>query len=241
MQGTTQAMECRSGDAGSQPTIRSFRPPTPRDALDLLEQFGTTVVVQRDKEIHGQGEQASSCFRILSGCVRMVKLMEDGRRQIGEFLMAGDLLGFDALDTHVFAAEAVTDVVLRRYPRRMVDALAESNALLARRLRNLASVSLRMAHTQLLLLGRKTASERIATFLLEMAERLPKGAIQAHARVLDLPMSRTDMADHLGLTIETVCRVLAHLRRDGTIAIERGRVEIYDSVGLQQMATGPRH
>ena len=242
MQGTTQAMECRSGDAGSQqPTIRSFRPPTPRDALDLLEQFGTTIVVQRDKEIHGQGEQASSCFRILSGCVRMVKLMEDGRRQIGEFLMAGDLLGFDALDTHVFAAEAVTDVVLRRYPRRMVDALAESNTALARRLRNLTSVSLRMAHARLLLLGRKTASERIATFLLEMAERLPMGAARAHAHVMALPMSRTDMADHLGLTIETVCRVLAHLRRDGTIAIERGSVEIYDIAGLQQMASGPRH
>ena len=242
MQSTAQIMERRSGSAGSQPAIQSFKPPAfkppaPRDALDLLEQFGTTIAVQHDREIHGQGEQASSCFRILSGCVRTVKLLEDGRRQIGEFLMAGDLLGFDALDTYDFAAEAVSDVVLRRYPRRMVDALAESNALLARRLRNLASVSLRMAHTQLLLLGRKTASERIATFLLEMAERLP----HAHARVLDLPMSRTDMADHLGLTIETVCRVLAHLRRDGTIAIERGRVEIYDSVGLQQMATGPRH
>jgi CRP/FNR family nitrogen fixation transcriptional regulator len=241
MHGTAQAMERCSGDAGSRPAIQPFRPPAPRDALDLLEQFGTTIAVQRDREIHGQGEEASFCFQILSGCVRMVKLMEDGRRQIGEFLMPGDLLGFDALDTHDFAAEGVTDVVLRRYPRRMVDALAESNAALARRLRNLTSVSLRMAHTRLLLLGRKTASERIATFLLEMAERLPMGATRVRAGVLDLPMSRTDMADHLGLTIETVCRVLAHLRRDGTIAIERGSVEIYDNAGLQRIASEPRH
>jgi CRP/FNR family transcriptional regulator, anaerobic regulatory protein len=70
-----------------------------------------------------------------------------------------------------------------------------------------------------------------------MDDRLP----QVRAHVLDMPMSRTDMADHLGLTIETVCRVLAHLRRDGTIAIERGSVEIYDISGLQQMASGPRH
>jgi CRP-like cAMP-binding protein len=167
----------------------------------------------------------------------MVKLMEDGRRQIGEFLMVGDLLGFDALGTHDFAAEAVSDVVLRRYPRRMVDALAERNAQLARRLRDLTSISLRMAHTRLLLLGRKTASERIATFLLEMAERLP----QTRAGVLDMPMSRTDMADHLGLTIETVCRVLAHLRRDAAISIERGSIEILDCAGLQQMASEPRH
>ena len=232
-----QTMERRSGNANRQSAIRPFLQPAPRDALDLLEQFGATVSIQREHEIHGQGDRAASCYRILSGCVRIVKLMEDGRRQIGEFLMAGDLLGFDALETHDFAAEAVSDVVLRRYPRRMVDALAENNIGLARRLRDLTAVSLRTAHTRLMLLGRKTASERIATFLLEMAERLP----QARARVLDLPMSRTDMADHLGLTIETVCRILAHLRRDGTIGIERGRIEIRNSVSLQQMASEPRH
>jgi CRP-like cAMP-binding protein len=237
MQATMQTMVRYAGSGGSLAGTAGFRSPAPRDALDLLEQFGSTVSVQREQGIHGQGDKAVSCYRILSGCVRLVKLMEDGRRQVGEFLMAGDLLGFDALDTHDFAAEAVSDVMLRRYPRRMVDALAESNVGLARRLRDLTSVSLRTAHTRLLLLGRKTASERIATFLLEMAERLPR----VRAGVLDLPMSRTDMADHLGMTIETVCRVLAHLRRDGTIAIERGRIEIYDAVGLQQMASEPRH
>ena len=113
----------------------------------VLEQFGTTVSVQHDRQIHGQGDRADFCYRILSGCVRMVKLMEDGRRQIGEFLMAGDLLGFDALGIYDFAAEAVSDVVLRRYPRRMVEALAESNVALARRLRDMTSGSLRMAHT----------------------------------------------------------------------------------------------
>jgi CRP-like cAMP-binding protein len=217
--------------------IPPLMPLVPRNALDLLEQFGTTVSVRRDRQVHGQGDEADCCYRILSGCVRMVKLMEDGRRQIGEFLMAGDLLGFDALETYDFAAEAVSDVVLRRYPRRMVDALAESNMALTRRLRDEASISLRLAHTRLVLLGRKTASERIASFLLEMAERLPA----EHANVLDLPMGRTDIADHLGLTIETVCRVLAHLRRDGTLAIERSNITVRDSVALRQMASEPRH
>ena len=163
--------------------------------------------------------------------------MEDGRRQISEFLMPGDTLGFDALETYDFAAEAVSDVVLRRYPRRMVDALAERNISLARRLRDEISTSLRMAHTRLVLLGRKTASERISSFLLEMVERLP----QARANILDLPMSRTDMADHLGLTIETVCRVLAHLRRDGTITINRASILIRNTAALQQMASEMRH
>jgi len=237
MQITMQTIERRSGGTTRLPPIQPFMPSAPGDALNLLEHFGTTVTVQRDHEIYCQGESAGSCYRVLSGCVRIVKLMEDGRRQIGEFLMAGDLLGFEALETHDFAAEAVSDVVLRRYPRRMVDRLAESNVALARRLRDRTAISLRMAHTRLLLLGRKTASERIATFLLEMVERLP----QARARTLDLPMSRTDMADHLGLTIETVCRVLAHLRRDGTIAIDRSRIEIRDGTGLQQMASEARH
>ena len=230
----------------AQTTVRSFIPAgarpfvqaaPARDALDLLEQFGTTVSVQRDREVLAQGDQATWCYRVVSGCVRMVKLMEDGRRQVGEFLMAGDLLGFDALDTYDFAAEAVTDVVVRRYPRRAVDSLAESNLALARRLRDAASTSLRVAHARLVLLGRKTASEKIASFLVEMAERLP----QARAGVLDLPMSRTDMADHLGLTIETVCRVLAHLRREATITIERASITIRDRLALQEMASEPRH
>jgi CRP-like cAMP-binding protein len=212
-------------------------PLPPRDVLNLLEQFGTAVSLPHDREIHVEGNKAEFCYRIIAGCVRMVKLMEDGRRQIGEFLMAGDLLGFDALDCYDFTAEAVTDVVLRRYPRRMVDALAGTNLMLARRLRDMVSVSLRLAHTRLVLLGRKTASERMASFLLEMAERLP----HLRPNVFELPMGRTDIADHLGLTIETVCRLLGHLRRDGTIAIDRGNVSIRNMRALQQMASEPRH
>ena len=98
-------------------------------------------------------------------------------------------------------------------------------------------MSLRVAHGRLILLGRKTASERMASFLLEMAERLPERG----DCVVRLPMTRTDVADYLGMTIETVCRILAHLRRDGTIAIERGGIEIRDRVSLELMASEPRH
>src|SRR5262245_19330979 len=118
MQAIVQRIEEAGGGAVSRPGSH--------DALDLLEQFGTTLSVARDREVHGQGDPTAYCYRIVSGCVRTVKLMEDGRRQIGEFLMAGDLLGFDAIGTCDFAAEAVSDVVLRRYPRRAVDALSDS-------------------------------------------------------------------------------------------------------------------
>lgn len=210
--------------------------PAPRDPLDLLEQFGTTVTVERDRQIHGQGDEAESCYRVLRGCVRVVSLLEDGRRQVSEFLLPGDLLGFDSAGTHDFAAEAVTEVVLRRYPRRMVEALAERQLGLSCWLRGVAAVSLRIAHARLLMLGRKTASERLAGFLLEMSKRLVR-----KGEWIELPMSRTDMADHLGLTIETVCRLLAHLRREGTVDIGRGSIRIADRVALQQMALEARH
>jgi CRP-like cAMP-binding protein len=205
------------------------------DPLYLLTGYGMTITLPRDRELHAQGDRADFCYRIVSGCVRTIKLMEDGRRQVGGFLLAGDCLGFDALDTHDFAAQAVTDVVLRRYRRRETEALMERHASLARVLREMAARELRDAYDRILLLGRKTASERIATFLLEMAAR------QRGVGKVALPMSRTDIADHLGLTVETVCRMMTHLRRDGTIVIEPGQVELLCPAALHQMAADPRH
>jgi len=212
------------------------RQSTAPDALDLLEQFGTTVAVQREHEIHGQGDATEHCWRILSGCVRTVKLMEDGRRQVAEFSFPGDLLGLDDLGTHDFAAEAVTDVTLRRYPRRMVESLADSHASLARRLRSMALTNLRNAHERMVTLGRKTAVEKVASFVLEMQRRAAAGR-----RMVEVPMSRTDVADHLGLTVETVCRILAHLKREGTVKLHRTGVEVIDPVALRAAACDARH
>ena len=237
MHGTMQTVMQPTANANKHHAITPVERPAPRDALDLLEQFGATVTIRHDGEIVGQGDAAEFCYKILNGWVRRVKLMEDGRRQVCAFLMPGDLFGFDDLVTHDFAAEAVSDVVLRRYPRRLVEALADGRLALARRLRDLTAISLRTAHSHLMLLGRKSASERIASFLLEMAERLPE-----HGDcVVCLPMTRTDVADYLGMTIETVCRNLAQFRRDGTIAIERGGIAIRNRVSLEMMASEPRH
>ena len=101
----------------------------------------------------------------------------------------------------------------------------------------MTAISLCMAHTRLIQLSRTSAPERVVRFLLDMTERLSG----SHPTVLDLPMSRSDIADYLGMTIETVCRVLAHLRREGTVAIDRSRITIHDEVALQQMASEPRH
>jgi CRP-like cAMP-binding protein len=221
------------------------------DPLDLLAGCGMMISLPRDRELHAQGDQAEFCYRIVSGCVRTLKLMEDGRRQVGGFLFAGDCLGFDALDTHDLAAQTVSDVVLRRYRRREVEALADRHATLARFLREMAGRALRTAYERILLLGRKTASERIATFLLEMAARqagATAGVLPGERpgeypgeRKVALPMSRIDIADHLGLTVETVCRMMTHLRREGTVTAEPGQVELHNQAALHQMAADARH
>lgn len=201
------------------------------DALDLLEQFGTTVHVHRDGEIHADGEEAQFCYRVVKGCVRTVKLLEDGRRHVGAFFLPGEHFGLDDPDTYLFAAEAVTDVTLRRYPRRMVEALAESHLGLTRRLREFAVTNLRIAHAQLLMLGRKTAAERIASFLLDMDRRCGSQG----QSMLELPMNRADMADYLGLTVETICRILAQMKRDGVLTIMRAGIELRNRRALGEL------
>ena len=216
--------------------VDATRPATP-DAIDLLEEFGTTITVQRDHEIYAQGDNAAYCWKVLSGCVRTVKLMEDGRRQVGDFLLAGEHFGFDDLDTCEFAAEAVSDVTLRRYPRRLVESLADSNAALAHRLRDMTLTHLRNAYDRMVMLGRKTAMERVASFLLDLDHR----ATVPGRTQLELPMSRTDVADHLGLTVETVCRLLAHMKREGTIDVLRSGVALRDRLSLRALASDVRH
>ncbi len=180
------------------------------------------VQVDRDAEIIAQGDDAGYCFQVVEGCVRTVRLLEDGRRQIGEFLLAGDVFGLETVDAHEFAAEAVTPVTARRFRLSCVEERASNDSGFARTLRRHLAAQVRAARGRLIVLGRKTAAERIAGFLLEMNERLQATG----GTVIELPMSRADMADYLGLTIETVCRGLTDLRRHGTIAVERGRIAI---------------
>jgi CRP/FNR family transcriptional regulator, nitrogen fixation regulation protein len=196
--------------------------------LEPLAGVGVTVRAERDEEIVAQGDAAGYCYLIVSGCVRTVRLMEDGRRQVGEFLFPGDLFGWDALEEHDFGAEAVTPATVRRYPRRSLDALADRDPDFAQQLRRLTAGQLRAGRERLVLLGRKTASERIASFLLEMGRQM-----RAEGKgFIELPMSRSDIADYLGLTIETVCRGLTQFRRHGIIAVERSKVVVRDRRAL---------
>jgi CRP/FNR family nitrogen fixation transcriptional regulator len=193
------------------PAARSLR----QEALVILEQFGTSLTVRRGHHFYAAGDLATFGYRIARGTVRTVEVDAEGQRQITEFLLPPDLLGFDTLGAHHLSAEAVTETVVTRYPRRLIDSLAEQHSALALRLRDIALQTLQRAHETMFLLGRKSAGERIAAFLLALAEHGPGHS----AEVVELPMTRGDIADHLGLTIETVSRTMAQLGRDGTIAV----------------------
>jgi CRP/FNR family transcriptional regulator, nitrogen fixation regulation protein len=220
----------RSSTANPQGTSDSQR--AIPDALDLLEQFGSVVTIRRSREICRQGQPTEFCWRIVSGCARTVTLMEDGRRLIREFIWPGDMISRDDLGVHEFNAEAVTDLTLRRHPRRMVEVLAQSHAELGIRLRMLAAAKLRDARRQMTLLGRKTAMEKIASFLAEMDHR----STPTDSRLVELPMNRGDIADNLGMFVETISRILAQLHHNGIVAILRAGIELRDRVALRDLA-----
>jgi CRP/FNR family transcriptional regulator, nitrogen fixation regulation protein len=198
------------------------------DALVALERNGSRRTFARDEEVYGEGDPGDCWYKVVAGTVRITKLLVDGRRHIAEFCFSGDCFGFDNTPERVYAAEAVGEVVVMRFPRRATERLIDENPQLARRFCDMTMRDLAHAQTRMLLLGRMTAPERVASFLLEMFDRGDAG------RAVELPMSRTDIADYLGLTIETVCRVLSGFKRDGAIAIPTAhRIELRNRAALE--------
>ena len=177
-----------------------------------------------------EGDKADAVYEVLSGMVRLYKLLPDGRRQVTGFLGAGQLLGLSPEGSCVFTADTVTEVSLCRYQRAAFERLIDEVPGFARRLLAVTSHELRAAQDQMVLLGRKSASERVASFLLMLPGRTDE---------IDVPMTRGDIADHLGLTVETVSRTLTRLRQDGLIALPvPTRVRILDRNGLKKLAAG---
>ena len=203
------------------------------DALLALEQIGARRRFARDDEIYAEGDSADCWFKVIAGTVRVCKLMADGRRQIAEFFFSGECFGLDDHSERLFSAEAVGDVIVMRFPRAATQRLIGETPDLARQMCNMTLRSLAHAQTRMLLLGRMNASERVASFLLELAER------RDSQRNLDMPMSRNDIADYLGLTIETVCRTLSLFKHDGMIAIPSPhRIEFHDRDALEAVSQG---
>jgi CRP/FNR family nitrogen fixation transcriptional regulator len=192
---------------------------------------GVPISVGRNMEVYAEGEPAGHVYRVVSGVVRISKLLPDGRRQISAFHTAGDMFGFETDELHHASAEAVVPVKLVAYKWQSLLAEGTQSASLVRDLLNLTMIGLRRTQEHLLLLGRKNALERVAAFLLEMAKRAKPG------QVIELAMPRHDIADYLGLTLETVSRMFAELKALGAIRLEGARrVHLLDKERLAAMS-----
>lgn len=183
---------------------------------DPIELMGTMMSYPQGVEVYGEGEPAEYLYKIISGAVRTYTVLNDGRRQVGGFDLPGDLLGLEFSDEHTFSAETVTDTKLLVIKRSSLIALSARNTEVAHQLLTLTGVELKRMQDHVVLLI-KSAQERVATFLLDMADRM------SHENVLELPMLRQDIADYLGLTVETVSRTLTMLEASGAIKLETSR------------------
>lgn len=205
--------------------LRALAPEAAKPAL------GMTRTCLKGDSIFVQGGSADCFYKVLSGTVRTSQLLSDGRRQIDSFHLPGDIFGIETSGTHRFSADVVETATVIAYRRGRLDRLAAEDSDFAQQVVAAMMRSLERAQDHLLLLGRKSALEKIATFLLDMSARLPD---DDH---IDLPMSRIDIADHLGLTIETVSRSLTRLERQGMIALpdHRRSIILYNKSALRQL------
>lgn len=190
-----------------------------RSANDLataaLQSIGTVCQFGRNQTIFSDGDNAVYSYKVVSGAVRLVKLMADGRRHIAGFQLPGDLFGIEWTGEYALTAEAVTEVTAIRYSRTHLERLGEERAEIRKQLTERLRNDLRAAHDHLISLGCQSAKERVASFLMLLARRA--GAKDGEA--LAMPMGRQDIADYLGLTIETVCRTLSDLKDTRVIDI----------------------
>src|SRR6201987_1700058 len=188
-----------------------------RNALaQSMQLMGAVMSFPRNSEIFGENEPADYVYRVISGSVRTYKILSDGRRQVGGFYLPGDIFGLEFTEEHTFSAEAITDAKVAVVKRSAITALAGRDPAIGRELFALTGRELRRVQNRVLLLV-KNAQERVAGFLLEMAERAGAG------NTVELPMSRQDIADYLGLTIETVSRTLTGLESAAAIEVPTSR------------------
>lgn len=196
-----------------------------------LPTTGGVQQVAHDGEIYGEGDDAIFFYKVVRGVVRTCKFLSDGRRQVEAFYREGDVFGFEGRASHRLTAEAVSDCTLIAYRRKGAEQLAAASETLSQQLFGYFMDGLTRAQEHALVLGRRSAVERVGAFLHEAAKQSPDG------RTINLPMTRQDIADYLGLTMETVSRTLSQLERDHVIALPAIRqIRVRDTAWLEALA-----
>lgn len=196
---------------------------------DLQEMPGVRMQFAAGEEIYAQEEEADLIYRVVEGSVRTTRLGSDGRRQIGDFYYPGDFFGLETGDEHRFSAEALCDCQIMVTRRATLPRHGEDGLRIERMIWAATAKELERTQEHLLLLRRKTACEKVASFLLDLADRFG-------AETTALPMGRQDMADYLGLTIETVSRMVTHLQTEGLVEFSGcRRFRIKSRAGLSRL------
>jgi len=197
----------------------------------MLPTTGAVLHFTQDREIYREGYAAETFFKIVSGVVRTCKFLSDGRRYIDAFHAEGDLFGFEPGEERRLSAEAVSDCSVIAYRRRGIERLAATDSALSQQLFSYAMRSMARAQDHSILLGRKSAIEKVVAFLMQWAERSPL------TETIALAMTRQDIADYLGLTIETVSRTFSQLERDAVIELPTARqVHFKDPAALRALS-----
>ena len=207
-----------------------------REVADMAA-IVSTLELGPGEPLFDEGEPAMHVFNVTAGAIKVYKLLPDGRRQMTGFLFPGDFLGLANDETYAYSAEAVTFSTLCRFPRKKLEPLLERYPKMERRLLGMASHELAVAQEQMLLLGRKTAREKVASFLLMLSRRAVQRGQPGNP--VSIPMSRNDIGDYLGLTTETVSRTFTQLKSNGVITLlNSGKVDLANPDALQDMAEG---
>ncbi len=200
-----------------------------------MEKGGVTVKFTRNETVYSKGDEARFSYKVIEGAVRLSRIFADGRRQIVNFLLPEETFGIELAEKYTSTAEAVGDVLALRCPRVCIAHLTVGDPDINQKRLAMFSKSLAAAEQHVAMLGHQSAKERVASFLLAL-EMQRRGDLE---HTLDLPLSRQDIADYLGLTIETTCRALSELKRLQIIdAPSRRRIVIKDWRGLKALAEG---
>ena len=197
----------------------------------------TPIECKSRDPIIDEGENANYVYNITYGAVKLFKLLPDGRRQITGFLFAGDFLGIALSKSYAYSAETISEAKLCRIQHRKLEELFDKFPKLEKRLLGIASNELIQVQEQMLLLGRKTAKEKLCSFLVNLSKREKKSI--SSKKIISVPMSRADIGDYLGLTTETISRTFTNLKSSGIIKLrEGGIIEICNIDKLEDMADG---
>jgi CRP/FNR family transcriptional regulator len=214
--------DCRECKVRAFSICASLKP----DELAELEAIAQPVKFRAKETLFLETERAHAVYNVTSGAVRLYRLFRDGRRQVIGFSFPGDFLGVQLMADHGFSADAIDDVSACRFSRAEFDALLSRKPHLMEALHARAAHDMRLMQDQVVALGRRTAEERVAWFLVQLRDRAARCGVRSDD--IAVPMTRQDIADYLGLTIETVSRTLTSFARKGVLGIGQGSIRVTD-------------